>query len=166
MNIYQDSIIFETDMLLVKRAGTPHVSRSDGGHVQILTKRDIPERRDMTPAESVECAWLTDIVGEAFETAMNKQGIEVVKINYQDNGNWAFFDSEPKPRFHIHIYGRVWGKPANQGFPDALFLPPKGDPYYAQTERLTNDDMRAIREEILRIIDLPKYANKCAWKLA
>ena len=162
MTIRPEDVIYETNLLLVKRAGLAHVSREDGGHIQILTKRDIAERRFMTPQEEVQCAWLTSLMGEAYEKAMNRQGVKVVKINYYDMANWPFFDAEPKPRFHIHIYGRVWGSEA-QPFPEALTLPKKGDLYYEQTTRVTDDDVIIIREEIEALATTDKYAKKENW---
>lgn len=164
MTIREEDIIYETELLIVKRAGLAHVSREDGGHIQILTKRDISERRFMTPPEAVECAWLTNITGQAFERAMNRQGVEVVKVNYYDMANWPFFDPIPKPRFHIHIYGRVWGS-EKQPFPEALTLPRKGDSYYTQTIRLSDEDMGAIRAEIVATAASETYAHREAWRL-
>jgi len=37
---------------------------------------------------------------------MNDQAIPVVKINYEDLGNWAFKRNE-RPVLHLHIFGRA-----------------------------------------------------------
>lgn len=164
MTILPEDTIFETEHLILSRAVKPHIPREDGGHIRILTKRDIPERRFMTPQESVECAWLTDIAGEALENAMHRQGIEIVKINYQDNGNWVYFDEEPHPRFHVHLYARRWGS-KDQPFPEALHFPNRDDDYYKRCTRMTDQDMVVIAEEIDKLARTEKYANKAKWHL-
>jgi diadenosine tetraphosphate (Ap4A) HIT family hydrolase len=40
------------------------------------------------------------IAGEAMKTALNKRGVDIERINYQENGNWL-------PQFHLHLYGRA-----------------------------------------------------------
>lgn len=164
MTILPEDTIYETEHLILSRARFAHVSREDGGHIRIVTKRDIPERRFMTPRESVECAWLTDIAGEALENAMRRQGIEIVKINYQDNGNWAFFDEEPHPRFHVHLYARSKDS-VLQPFPQALHFPDPNDEYYTKCTRLTDEDMTLIREEIEKLAQAEKYSSKDEWYL-
>ena len=51
------------------------------------------------------------LVGEAFQNAMNNRGVPIVKINYEDLGNWAYSPEHKargeKPHFHIHIFGRI-----------------------------------------------------------
>jgi len=37
---------------------------------------------------------LTMMVGEAMATALNRRGIDIGRINYQDNGNWGVFGPE------------------------------------------------------------------------
>ena len=37
---------------------------------------------------------------------MKNRGINIERINYQDNGNWAYLKGT-KPMFHIHLYGRT-----------------------------------------------------------
>lgn len=36
------------------------------------------------------------------------QGIKVIKVNYQDMGNWAWKQGR-QPFLHYHIFGRVMG---------------------------------------------------------
>ena len=65
----------------------PFVDRNEGGHIKIVTTKGIKDRLDMPIPVALELAWLTSVVGEAFKNTMNKQGIAVVKLNYQDMGN-------------------------------------------------------------------------------
>lgn len=160
MNIRPEQIIYETDALIVRAAGLPHVSRLDGGHIMVVTKRIIAERYELTPQEAKECMWMTCVLDVAYKAAMQRQGVDIVKLNYYEMGNWAWFVQTPAPRFHIHVYGRVWGKPKKQGFPEALWLPPKNDSYYENNERLTLEDIAAIGSEIKLVIMDPKYAKE------
>ncbi len=98
--------IYETKNFLVESFETPHVTRTDGGHIKILPKVPIKNRTEMSPALAIEFIRLTMIIGEAFDVAMNNRGIKIIRLNYQDMGNWAF-KSGKDPIFHIHIYGRA-----------------------------------------------------------
>lgn len=160
MNIRPEQIIYETDLLIVRAAGLPHVSRRDGGHIMVVPKRVVGERHELTPQEATECMWMTCVLDVAYKAGMSRQGIKIVKINYYEMGNWAWFNNPPTPRFHVHMYGRVWGTPKSQGFPEALLLPLKGDSYYEQTERLTAEDIAVIREEIEKTIQDPKFKRE------
>jgi hypothetical protein len=63
---------------------------------------------DLTVSEAIEIMLLTMIVGKAYTDAMKVRGVDIERLNYQDNGNWSYLRGE-KPLFHIHIYGRVKG---------------------------------------------------------
>lgn len=45
------------------------------------------------------------LIGEAMEIAMNSRGIPVVKVNYEDLGNWAW--KKAKSRICTYIYSGV-----------------------------------------------------------
>src|SRR4051812_22969327 len=83
--------IFETKNFNVEAPEKPLVSRLDGGHIRIGVKdTSITDRTKLDPLVAVELMRLTMLVGQAMETALIKRGIPIVKINYQDMGNWAY----------------------------------------------------------------------------
>lgn len=85
------ALIYETDNFMVEAHEQPFLPRTDGGHIRIKVKDDsITDRTKLDAKTAIELMRLSMIVGEALETAMNRCGIPVVKINYQDMGNWAF----------------------------------------------------------------------------
>jgi len=100
-------IIYETKNFIVESYEKPFVSRTDGGHIRIRMKDDsITDRTKLEPKIAIELMRLTMITGEALEKAMNNLGIPVVKINYQDMGNWAW-KTNTKPFLHVHVFGRA-----------------------------------------------------------
>jgi hypothetical protein len=97
-------------------------------------------------------------------TAMNKRGVDIGRINYQDNGNWSVFKPEG-PYLHYHLYGRA--KSAKyQKYGEALYSPlrEKNPEYYKPFKPLNDGDVFAIRKEILRLLKTKKYKDSL-WKL-
>lgn len=159
-----DDIIYQTDSFVLTRAAYPFVSREEGGHMRMFCKREeVGERRDFTPQECIEFIWLSSMAGQALETVLNKAGVKVVKINFEELGNWAFKTGDPL-KFHEHIFGRA-STATKQLFPEALQLPDKSSGFYDGFEPLTDADVAAIREEIERLAESRKYADASAWHL-
>lgn len=151
--------IWETEHFVLDASGHPHVSREYGGHLIISGKEDLyPDRTAFTLEEGAEVMRLSMMAGEAFVAGMAKRGIEISRINYQENGNWAFLKENPRPYFHIHLYARSKDNPA-QPWGEALYFP---DPvarrdFYDACAVLDDDDVDAIREEMERLDASPKY---------
>jgi hypothetical protein len=109
--------IFETKHFKLIAPEKPHVSREDGGHIKVSVKdayrEQLPDRTKLAPTQAIELMRLTMLAGESFVAAMKKNGIEIVRINYQENGNWAYKPESvargETPFLHIHLYGRCWG---------------------------------------------------------
>lgn len=162
----QADVIYETENMVLRREPRPHISREEGGHLKISAKRDgVRERRDLTPREAVEMAWLSSVAGQAMEVGLKKRGIPIVKINYQENGNWAAIPGS-EPTFHLHLYGRSSDAKV-QKFPNALHMPIRADnpDFYKDFIPFIDEDVEAIRDEIENIIKTEKYANKAEWRL-
>lgn len=146
--------IFETDNFTVITLGNPHISRADGGHLIIDPKVSVEDRTKLSPTLAKELMLLTMVVGEAMKIGLSKNGFNLGRINYQDNGNW-------KHELHIHLYGRAKGA-TNQKYGWALKFPLTADDFdkeIGQLEPLTDQDISDIREEILRLMQTEKYAN-------
>lgn len=99
-------VIYETRDFLVELPTRPHVPRIDGGHIMITTKEKVDSRLELTPSHAIEAMYLSMIFSESMKKVLRKKGVDIQRINYQENGNWAFIRNE-KPYFHIHIYGRT-----------------------------------------------------------
>lgn len=155
--------IFETKYFTVEPHPKPFVSREEGGHIRIFPKREITDRTKLSPQEATELIRLTMIVGEAMEIAMNNRGVNVVKINYEDLGNWAFKRNED-PLFHIHIFGRAKNA-KHQIFPEAVQLPDRSTGFYDKFKPLDEQDIIEIRKQIELISNLDKYRSE-NWKLS
>jgi diadenosine tetraphosphate (Ap4A) HIT family hydrolase len=141
------ALIYETENFIVDSQERPFVSRTDGGHIRIKIKdRDITDITKLEPKVAIELVRLTMIVGEAFEKAMNNRGIRVIKINYQDMGNWAFKTGD-KPYLHIHIFGRAKDS-VKQPFPESVYLPDRSSGFYEGFEPVNEEDINAIRKQI------------------
>lgn len=162
MSDNQDLIIYKSKYFTVEIHPMPFVSREDGGHLRIFPKdkERISERTDFTKQEAIEFIWLSMITGQAMQTALNKRGIPVVKINYEDLGNWAFKRGE-KPVLHLHIFGRAENA-TKQVFPEAVYLPDRSSGFYDGFEPLNKEDMDQIKAEIEALLKTEKY-NKESW---
>lgn len=156
-------IIYETKNFIVESHEKPFVSRTDGGHIRIRVKDDsVTDRTKLEPKIAIELMRLTMITGEALEKAMNNLGIPVVKINYQDMGNWAW-KTNTKPFLHVHVFGRATNA-IKQIWPESVYLPDRETGFYDGFEPLNNDDIEEIRKQINLIVEQDKYQEK-NWSL-
>lgn len=158
------SIFFETANFIVESHPKPFVSRTDGGHIRIRIKDEtISDRTKLAPRQAIELMRLTMLVGEAMQLGMNQQGIPVVKINYEELGNWAYKPNGGKPFLHIHIFGRA-SNAIKQPFPEAVSIPDRSSGFYDGFEPLTDSDEKTILTSIQNLIKGPKYLSE-AWGL-
>ena len=149
--------IYETDNIIVQAPLLPHVSREEGGHIRISTKEGYENRWEMPPVIAIEFMRLTMIVGEAMKIAMNNLEIPVIRINFQDMGNWAYKTGK-KPAFHMILYGRASNAKV-QVFPEAVQLPSRETGFYDNFKPLTEEDAKEIRKQIILIQSQDKYKD-------
>lgn len=155
--------IYQTENFIVEAHSAPFITRTEGGHIRIKIKdASITDRTKIEPRVAIELMRLTMVVGLAFEVAMNKIGIPVIKINYHDMGNWAYKEGN-LPFLHIHLFGRV-ADAIKQPWPESMYLPDRNTGFYEGFEPLNSDDIFAIRQEIDRIFQEDKYQDK-NWQL-
>ncbi|HUC90127.1 MAG TPA: HIT domain-containing protein [Patescibacteria group bacterium] len=95
-------LIVETDNFTLESHETAEVSRTDGGHLVINPKVSVNDRTELAPELVKEMALLTNLAGRAMKDGLAERGIELGRINYQDNGNW-------RSELHVHLYGRAIG---------------------------------------------------------
>jgi diadenosine tetraphosphate (Ap4A) HIT family hydrolase len=154
--------VYQSKNFIVDAMDAPMITRLDGGHLIINPKVRISDRTKLAPSLAIEFIRLSMIVGEAMQTALNNRGIDVGRINYQDNGNWAVFTPQG-PHFHLHLYGRA--KSAKiQKYGEACHLPLPHTGFYEGLEPLNAGDIQAIREEIEKLEASEKYALR-QWHL-
>lgn len=94
------------------------------------------------------------IAGEAMKTVLTQKGIDIGRINYQDNGNW-------RHELHIHLYGRARGA-RTQIYGHPLALPPTAQAFKEQMgnlEPLGTDDIAELKAEIVRLLGTDKYRD-------
>lgn len=118
-------------------------------------------RHSSLPA--LELTRLTMMVGKAFEIAMNNRGIPVVKINYQDMGNWAY-KSGDKPYLHYHIFGRA-SNAIKQPWPESVYLPDRKTGFYEGFEPLNSEDIQEIQKQI-GFVELEEKFKIENWQLS
>ncbi len=80
-------LIFETENFIIKSFDKPHVDRDEGGHIIIYPKERFINRQELSSKQAIELMRLTIVVGEAMTKVMNEHGVDIGRINYQDNGN-------------------------------------------------------------------------------
>lgn len=152
-------IIYETKNFIVESHEKPFLPRTDGGHIRIRVKDEkITDRTKLDPKTAIELMRLTMVVGEAFEKAMNNLGVPVVKINYQDMGNWAW-KTKTQPFLHIHVFGRA-SNAVKQPWPESVYLPDRKTGFYDNFEPLSQADIEEIRKQINIALQEPKYDEK------
>ena len=153
-------LIYETEHFTLEAPEHPHISRSDGGHIKIVNKDKKRDRLDLEPNELVELSWLTAISGQAFTNIMRKNGVNIEKINYQDNGNWCYINNK-SPHMHVHIYGRTFDS-QTQPLPNSLKFPLQSTGFYDGFEGLSQKDVNDIALEIDKLSQTQKY-DKTSW---
>lgn len=152
--------IYQTKNFIVESVDKPMITRKDGGHLTISPKVRIVDRTKLSPALAIEFIRLSMIVGQAMSVALNNRGIDVGRINYQDNGNWGVF-TEKGPHFHLHLYGRA--KSASiQKYGESCHLPLPNTGFYDSFEPLNNEDLAEIRLEIEALSKQDNY-NLTNW---
>ncbi len=144
-------LVLESKHYLVITPEQPHVSRGDGGHLIINPKVAVVDRTQLDRERAVDLMKLTMVAGEAMTTVLTRRGIDIGRINYQDNGNW-------RPELHVHLYGRARGA-TMQPFGHYLALPLTAEAFRAQAplQPLTADDVAALREEMTRLLATEKF---------
>ena len=149
--------IYQTKNFRVAAADKPHITRRDGGHIVIIPKKKVVERTKFSPKVAIEFIRLSMIVGEAFKIVMNRNGVDLERINYQDNGNWSVFKPEG-PHFHLHLYGRA----KIQKYGQATYFPHiKDNPkFYEKNERLNKKDIADLKKEIQKLFKTKKYDDR------
>jgi len=159
-------VIFETDKFLVLAADHPHHDRNNGGRAKVMPKQRFGDRTEMANDLYLALMQLVRLSGEAITTVIRRKGIDVVRINYQDMGNWCYFpETRGEPHIHVQLYVRSNGEkhptddPRFRAFPEALFLPYVGDSpeYYESFQRYSDDDCKDIKAEIEQLLQSEKY---------
>ena len=143
--------VIETKHFEITAPERPHVSRGDGGHLIINPKLPVEDRTRLSREQAIELVKLTMVAGEAMTTVLTRRGIDIGRINYQDNGNW-------RPELHVHVYGRARGAKI-QPFGHALAFPPTREAFLKMEdlEPLNAEDVVALRAEIERLLGTEKY---------
>lgn len=153
-----DKEIFQTENLVAEAVGKPHISRTDGGHIRISPKVKLVDRTQLSPGLAIELIRLTMVVGEAMTKVLNNRGVDIGRINYQDNGNWGVLKPEG-PHLHVHLYGRA--KSAKiQKWGDACYFPQRETRFYDSFEPLNGGDVEEIKKEIEKIFKQDKYRDQ------
>ncbi len=154
------SIIYQTNKFIVEAPEKPHVDRNDGGHIKIYPKERLADRQALFSKEAIELMRLTMVVGDAMTQIMNEHGVDIERINYQDNGNWSVFKPEG-PYLHIHLYGRAKSAKVHK-YGQACYFPHREEQpeYYQDFEPLTKGDVKDINRRIKKLFLEEKYCDE------
>jgi diadenosine tetraphosphate (Ap4A) HIT family hydrolase len=145
-------LILESRHFIITAPERPHVSRRDGGHLIINPRKTVEDRTQLDREEAIELVKLTMIAGAAMKTVLSRKGIDIGRINYQDNGNW-------RHELHVHLYGRArsstiqkWGQPLS--FPPTAAAQKELD---GKLEPLSAEDVAELQAEMARLLVSEKY---------
>lgn len=161
-------IILETKKFIVQGHDKPHHDRNNGGHAKVSPKERYADRTEMPVPLYLAMMQLVMLTGEAITTVMRQKGLDIVRINYQDNGNWSYFLSMKRdPHIHIHLYVRSneekhpSGDKRFKAFPEALYFPFVGESpeYYESFQPYSEEDCADIRAEMDRLLETEKYQD-------
>ena len=154
--------VYETRTFRLVVPERPHIPRADGGHLIIKSREQVfSSRADLSPAQAVEFIRLSMMAGEAMAAVLNRRGVAVGRINYQENGNWALRDGKT-PFFHLHLYGRTMSA-RTQTWGEALVFPNPAGGFYDGFEPLSEQDAAEIRAELQRLAQTERY-NTARWR--
>lgn len=153
------AIIYQTENFSVEAPDAPLVDRNDGGHILIDPKVKVRDRQQLSPPQAIELMRLTIVVGEAMTRVMNRHGVDVGRINYQDNGNWSVFSPEG-PHMHVHTYGRAKSAKV-QRYGQACYFPHRDEQpeFYKDLKPLSAEDVSAIKKEIGDLLQEVKFSD-------
>ncbi len=145
--------VIEAQHFTIVVPARPHVSREDGGHMVINPKVTVLDRTQLTREQAVELVKLTMVAGAAMQTVLPRHGIDIWRINYQDNGNW-------RTELHVHLYGRAKSS-KRQPYGHFLSIPLTAAAFKQQPdlEPLSAEDVAELRAEIERLLAIDKYKN-------
>jgi diadenosine tetraphosphate (Ap4A) HIT family hydrolase len=145
--------VFEAQHFDIIAPDRPHVARADGGHLIVNPKVTLEDRTQLTREQAVELVKLTMVAGAAMKTVLNRRGVDIWRINYQDNGNW-------RHELHVHLYGRAKSSKL-QPYGHFLSIPPTAQAFKQQPglEPLNAEDIAELRSEIERLLATDKYKN-------
>ena len=159
------AIIYESENFFVEAVEKPHVDRNDGGHIKIYPKIRLINRQQLSPKHAIELMKLTIVVGQAMTKIMNEHGVDIGRINYQDNGNWTVF--KPKGSYlHIHLYGRAKSAKTHKYGQACIFPHMKEKPeFYENFKPLNENDIKDIKIEIEKLFNEEKFSDS-EWRLS
>lgn len=143
-------LIVESDNFTLDSHERPEVSRTDGGHIVVNPKNMVSDRTYLSPELVIEMALLTNVAGRALKDGLKERGIELGRINYQDNGNW-------RTELHVHLYGRALDA-TYQVYGEPIKAARRPEDKIVQ-EPLNEDDIAAIRAKALEYAKAPGYEN-------
>ena len=95
------------------------------------------------------------LIGEAMTTGLINRGIDIGRINYQDNGNWGVFKPEG-PYMHYHLYGRAKSAEIHK-YGEACYFPFRETGFYDEFEPLNAGDIAEIQKQITTLMSFGKY---------
>jgi diadenosine tetraphosphate (Ap4A) HIT family hydrolase len=147
--------IYENSNFAVVVPEKPFIDRLEGGHVVIKSKIPVRDRTKLTKEQALEYTLLSMFVGEALTMGMQKQGVDIGLVNYQDMGNWSVFKPEG-PILHMHIFGRATTATV-QKYGDAVKLPHRETGFYDTFKPLSSNDIEAISGAMLALTKTQKY---------
>ena len=157
-------MIFETQNFTVKAVEEPFVDRDEGGHIRVDCKiAGVKDRTHLTPAQAVECARLLMLTGEAYKIAMKNRGVDIIRMNYQDMGNWYYKYNHPEALI-INIFGRVLGC-KHQPFPEAVYLPDRSTGFYDNFKPITAEDEKEIQKQMNLLLKTSAKYSKELWRI-
>jgi diadenosine tetraphosphate (Ap4A) HIT family hydrolase len=154
------AFIYQSINFIVEAPDQALVTRTDGGHITITPVVRLADRSQLSPALAIELIYLTMLIGEAMTSGLIDRGVDIGRINYQDNGNWGVFKPEG-PYLHYHLYGRAKNAKIHK-YGEACHFPFRETGFYDQFEPLNAGDIHAIQEQLRLLLKEDRY-QRAQW---
>lgn len=143
-------MLYTSENFALLAADRPHHCRTNGGHLVIKMHKPVLHREELSLEQAHEMVELSMAASFALFAAMQAHGLDPVRVNHQDNGNWAYQRPGATPALHWNLYLRCRNEkhpardPRFQSFPDALVFPPPNDTFYEGFQPFTDAQVRTI----------------------
>lgn len=114
--IEPDRLLLEVSGVTIVAPERRHLAPIDGGHLLVVPKRHVPDRRSLEPTEVLAVELASMICADTLRSVFHADW-----QNYQENGNWSL-GPEDQAHMHLHVYGRS-KRSVTQPFGEALVFP-------------------------------------------
>jgi len=137
------ALIYETENFKLESIDKPFIDRLEGAHVQISPKSEVTDRAKLSSELKEELDEFTTLVGKAIKLGRRKRGVEIGRIDFQDDG-------DENQKLPVQMYFRAIGATKQR------YSKPIVPEYKTEYQPLDDEDIRVIIKEIKKLMKREK----------